>query len=753
MSFPPIQPMKTSLPMPDELPDFGEALPATRAFQLRDYQLDILEKVKAAWAWYSRVLIVAATGTGKTTLFAAECIENNASGGKTLVLAHRDKLVRQGAKRIAGETGLRVDIEMAGEYASPDAPVVFASIQTLQADHRLLGFEDGHFSLVVTDECFPAGTMVDGKPIEELSVGDRVQSWSHLDDQIQLRTITKTFRNPIRRLVEVIMEDGKSIVCTPEHPFWIPEIGQYVAAKSLTGHRVMLTITERGTQDSHRNRRGRPSRLIQAVAGHQERRLFKLVRVDCVNVYESKSGQRTDRVREQGYVYNIEVEGNNNYFANGILVHNCHHSLSDGWQKVLSYFHYGKQSLEPDWKPPPLDIPYEPKARILGVTATPDLASNRSLGEFYQHVVANYEILSAVNDGWLVKPVMKSIPLKVDLRGLRVGRTLNGQDFTDSQLSERLVPVIEALADQIHEHARDRKSIAFVPSIKCAQMLAEAVSRAGMNGIFVSGACKDIDQKTERFVLSGKGTVLCNAALYVEGADFPDVDCVVCARATKSRAFYVQQVGRATRPLPGIVDGLETPDERKSAIAASAKPDFLILDPLWISDRLDLCNAYDLFTNSPEVKKLMAAMDAPGKDLAELEKEAERDFIKSLEKEAKKHANKQARTIDPLAYAVSLGDASFASYVPETQYDALPPSGPEIEFLQKQGMDTSGIKSRGLAQKIITRILHREKMGLASVKQLTFLRNLGFDEDRISTMKKGQAGAIMGRQFAKWHKR
>ena len=51
-----------------------------------------------------------------------------------------------------------------------------------------------------------------------------------------------------------------------------------------------------------------------------------------------------------GRVYNFEVEGNHNYFANGILVHNCHHAVADTYQEVLGYF---SNSL------------------LLGVTATP----------------------------------------------------------------------------------------------------------------------------------------------------------------------------------------------------------------------------------------------------------------------------------------------------------------------------------------------------------------------------------------------
>lgn len=553
--------------------DFGDP-PPKRAFGLRDYQVEWTEKVQEDRKTFSRVLGVAATGTGKTTFFAAVAATEWVKGGRTLILENRDKLVRQTAKRIADETGLEVEVEMADDHASPFAPVVVASVQTLCRDARLLGFTEGHFALVVADE--------------------------------------------------------------------------------------------------------------------------------------------------------------------------SHHALSKSWQKVLNYFHYGAASLQEGWNPPQ-DGEYNPMCHVLGVTATPELGTRQSLGEFYQKESFNYNYIIAVNDGWLVPPVMRNIPLKIDMKNLRTGRTPNGSDFNTSDLSERLIPVLEALAQQIKAEASDRKGIVFVPSIECARLLAEAITRQGLIGIFVSGECLDVDEKTEGFVRSGAGAFLCNACLYVEGADFPDVNCVVPARATKSVGFYKQQVGRGTRVLPGVVDGLPTPELRRAAIAASKKPNLLILDPLWISDRIDLCDCYNLFTDKPEIRQKMK--DAGAAPSAEAAREAERDFIKALEKEAKKHAKKQARTIDPLAWAVSIGDAALANWVPETPWDSAPPTFGQLDFMRKQGIDVEQVKYKGLAQKIIGRLMSRIKMGLATGHQLSLMHKLGLDEQTCATLTITEASAVIDRRI------
>jgi superfamily II DNA or RNA helicase len=414
-----------------------------------------------------------------------------------------------------------------------------------------------------------------------------------------------------------------------------------------------------------------------------------------------------------------------------VVTDEAHHSCCNSYEKVISYFHFGAESLAEGWVEPLPGTDFKTKARVLGVTATPEINGARHLSEAFERIAFQYQLLQAVQDGWLVPPVTKNIPLKIDLRGLRPGRTPNGSDFKADDLSEKMVPILESLATQIAELARDRKTMAFTPSVECARILAEAITRNGLNGIFVSGECLDVNEKTEAYRQAGKGTVLCNCALYVEGADFPDTDCVVVARATKSTGFYRQMVGRGTRTLPGIVNGLQTPRERRAAIAASAKPNLLILDPLWISDRIDLCDAYDLFTSKPEVKKMMKEKGEP---TAENAKEAERDFIKALEREARKHARKKARTIDPLAWAVSLGDAALASYTPEAGWESAPPSVGQVDFLRKQGMDVSQIKYKGLASKIIGRIMTRIGLKLATPHQLSLMHKLGLDEHTCATL-------------------
>jgi superfamily II DNA or RNA helicase len=65
-------------------------------------------------------------------------------------------------------------------------------------------------------------------------------------------------------------------------------------------------------------------------------------------------------------------------------------------------------------------------------------------------------------------------------------------------------------------------------------------------------------------------------------------------RPTKSLALYMQVLGRGTRPLPGVVDGVETEAARVEAIRQSSKPDVLVLDFVGNSGRHKIVTALDV---------------------------------------------------------------------------------------------------------------------------------------------------------------
>lgn len=121
---------------------------------LRPYQVDALAAVGEAFASGLRsVLVVVATGLGKTVTFAALAREEARAGGRVLILAHRTELLAQAQDKLH-RAGVASQLEQGGARAG-DAPIVTASVQTLHG-RRLLRWPAEHFTLVIIDEAHRA---------------------------------------------------------------------------------------------------------------------------------------------------------------------------------------------------------------------------------------------------------------------------------------------------------------------------------------------------------------------------------------------------------------------------------------------------------------------------------------------------------------------------------------------------------------------------------------------------------------------
>lgn len=152
--------------------------------------------------------------------------------------------------------------------------------------------------------CFPAGTEVlaaDGyRPIESIVAGDYVASYNVYADKFEYQKVLETYENEASVLTRIRLSSGDSIISTPTHPYYVSSKNLYVPAEGL----------------------------------EKNDRLF------CpdgeVYVIETE-----DLVLDEPVpVYNLHVEGNNNYFVDDstLLVHNsCKHQDYE-WVKTRKNF-------------------------------------------------------------------------------------------------------------------------------------------------------------------------------------------------------------------------------------------------------------------------------------------------------------------------------------------------------------------------------------------------------------------------------
>lgn len=122
--------------------------------KLRPYQTAAVESTLGLLRAGSSSLGLAATGLGKTIMFAETARRWPSEKGRVLVIAHTEELVDQSIEKIERITGERPAKEMgewrANEHPSRRRKVVVASVQSLNSSERMKRFED--IGMIVVDE-------------------------------------------------------------------------------------------------------------------------------------------------------------------------------------------------------------------------------------------------------------------------------------------------------------------------------------------------------------------------------------------------------------------------------------------------------------------------------------------------------------------------------------------------------------------------------------------------------------------------
>lgn len=565
---------------------------------LRDYQIDAISRVREEYKRGAKgVLLVLPTGAGKTVVLSSVANGVIAKGGQVVVFCHRQELIGQTQDKLAAE-GLTVG----GLYG-----VTVESVQTM-----VLREKPPAATFAIFDECFVAGTLVDGAPIEHIKEGSLVASFSHSKGTVELRRVAKVMRSTPKSIVCVRFKNGSKLHCTGSHPFFVESQG-YVEAvhlkewdmcrmrsnlrvPMLKGTQDMLhgvsleqvqnnngknqqeacqfedeskqpheesgssregfSFTERdraqaedsrgernwsnkgsgdttssaggavgpGVSSEDRseageripwglqvgfgscrsnggNRGGRELACTNGKTGSgcEEGEVLERAWVDSVEVLEQGGDGEYGGVCPGGVVYNLEVEGNHNYFAEGVLVHNCHHFGAALWGN--------------------LPKAYENAFR-LGLTATPERGDGAPIQGFERMVVG-------------ITPAELT----------RLGHLVPCDVFAPAQGTEFADPIAA-----LQEYAPGRQTIIFGQSVAHAQDLAD---RLGSEAVCIHDKMhwKKREDALKAFK-HGEVRVLTNKFLLTEGFDAPTAEVCVLARRVNHAGMFLQSIGRVLRPSP-----------------------------------------------------------------------------------------------------------------------------------------------------------------------------------------------------------
>ncbi len=196
-----------------------------------------------------------------------------------------------------------------------------------------------------------------------------------------------------------------------------------------------------------------------------------------------------------------------------------------------------------------------PKARLLGLTATPYRLDGRGLAEWFQGMVVGARVSELIAGGFLV-PTRTFAPAAP--KGLDQVKTERGEFKMDeaAKVMDGVGPIHE-IVETWQRLGSGRCTVAFCCNITHATHLAEAFNAVGVTAAAVSGR-SPAEERAERLaqLADGRIQVLCNCNLLTEGWDLPAVSCVILARPTQSKAFYRQAGGRAMRPSRDKIEAL-----------------------------------------------------------------------------------------------------------------------------------------------------------------------------------------------------
>lgn len=252
-----------------------------------------------------------------------------------------------------------------------------------------------------------------------------------------------------------------------------------------------------------------------------------------------------------------------------IVTDEAHRAVAKTYRDIYAHFHRN------------------PSLFHLGVTATPDRLDEKALGQVFDEPLFDLSLANAIRDGWLC-PIHQDFIRTEELDFSAVRKRAG--DFAADDL-ERLLKreeAVHAMVAPLVEIAGDRRTLVFAGGVEHARMVAEVANRyAGREVAAAVDGKTDPEERRRLFRQFGAGQIqfLVNVGIATEGWDDPATDgrgvqIVAVMRPTQSRALYAQMIGRGTRTLPGTVDdpALKTREDRRQAIAASAKPHVLVID-------------------------------------------------------------------------------------------------------------------------------------------------------------------------------
>lgn len=561
--------------------------------ELRDYQIDLRDRAREAIArGVRRILIQAPTGSGKTCLVAAMLKGAVERKKRAWFCCHRGELLVQSVETFIEAADIHTGIIAAGYPMSPLAPVQVCSVQSLKRRAEKLAppdlivwdecfvagtmIGDTPIEQIKTSDRVQTWDEERQRFDFRIVLGAHKQTAPHALYEIQTgRTlIICTARHPLLTdvgwRIAAHLQVGDSLhglrVVRRHDEEKRPTLSGVLSAldvRTQSAGRAGAYATsesdaprEYSQQDERDTETNRPQagfswwewlRLVgsggiarlrawlanrnakEARGGSEKGDVPFFRRVDRIEILEQGSDGRFEQVCRDGFVYNFETEGTHTYIANGLTVHNCHHTASKSWSAIAALF---------------------PRAVHIGLSATPQRTDGQGLAPYFDELICGPSTAELIAAGWLSPYTLYAPPNALDLS--KVKRVAG--DYNKHEVAEAMEPstVVGDAVSHYRQHCPDARALVFAWSLDASRRITEQFIAAGVPAAHIDGETPAYERRESmRAFRDGSIRVLCNVDLFGEGLDVPAVDAVFLLRPTQSLGLHLQQIGRGLRPSPG----------------------------------------------------------------------------------------------------------------------------------------------------------------------------------------------------------
>ena len=487
--------------------------------ELRPYQEKLVKDTEV------RSVLQACTGSGKTIMMAALISKYNVKP----VSVFADKLSLCSQIKNEFEKFLGVPIGLVGGGINKKEDITVYSIQSTTPED----VKDS--KMILFDECLTyyqkvlmangiyrnIGELVDEKSTEE------VVSFNHQTGKVEFKKMTNHSRTLLsdnnKKLMRITIRQGdgslKTIECTDNHKIWIENQEQYVMIRDL------------------------------------ERKEINYVRNnvnEINNIYNIEYINLNEEVYNNTYVYDITVEDNHNFFANDILLSNCHHIPASTCSEV------SRNAVNAYYR--------------IGVSATPwrdggdDLLIEACLSK--RKPENNITATKLTELGYLVPATIYFIPIKEMFKGKNYHEVYKNAIVENKERNRAIVKIAKKM------HERDAAILILIQRIEHGEILLEMLNKIipietfamtvndPKNGKptmvrvksveFLSG--KDDALRREavlQAVREKKCRILIGSTIADEGMDAPALNVLILGTGGKSSTRAFQRIGRTLRLYPG----------------------------------------------------------------------------------------------------------------------------------------------------------------------------------------------------------